>query len=119
DGPWPPTYVNAESHWWDASQVYGDDPGTVARLRRDLNGKLMPDGRLYVNQNLLPLDPATRTDMSGFTGNWWIGLTLLHTLFTLEHNSLCEHLRLEYPAWSDDRIFVTARSEERRVGEGG
>jgi hypothetical protein len=110
DGPWPPTYVNAESHWWDASQVYGDDPATVAKLRREPgNGKLMPDGRLYVNQNLLPIDPATRMDMSGFTGNWWIGLTLLHTLFTLEHNTLCEHLRHEYPTWCDDRIFATAR----------
>ena len=25
--------------------------------------------------------------MSGFTGNWWIGLTLLHTLFTSGNNS--------------------------------
>jgi hypothetical protein len=109
DGPWPPTYVNAESHWWDASQVYGDDPVTMAKLRRDPDGKLMPDGRFYVSDGLLPIDPATRSDMSGFTGNWWIGLTLLHTLFTLEHNTLCEHLRREYPHWSDERVCNTAR----------
>src|SRR5262249_31582730 len=24
--PAPPTYVNVESHWWDASQVYSNDP---------------------------------------------------------------------------------------------
>ncbi len=69
----------------------------------------MPDGRFYVSSGLLPIDPATRSDMSGFTGNWWIGLTLLHTLFTLEHNTLCEHLRREYPHWSDNRVFNTAR----------
>jgi hypothetical protein len=112
DGPWPPTYVNAETHWWDASQVYGDDPKTTARLRRDPHkpdGPPLPGGRFYVNDSLLPIDPATRSDMSGFTGNWWIGLTLLHTLFTLEHNTLCEHLQREYPHWDDERIFQTAR----------
>ncbi len=109
DGAGPPTYVNAESHWWDASQVYGDDPATVDRLRRDPDGRLMPHGRLFVDGGLLPIDPATRKDMSGFTGNWWIGLTLLHTLFTLEHNALCEHLHREYPHWDDDRVFNTAR----------
>jgi hypothetical protein len=109
DGPWPPTYVNAESHWWDASQVYGSDPATVAGLRRDPDGHLVPDGKLFMEKELLPIDPATRRDMSGFTGNWWIGLTLLHTLFTREHNTLCEHLRREYPQWTDDRVFNTAR----------
>jgi hypothetical protein len=110
DGVGPPTYANAESHWWDASQVYGDDPATVAKLRRDPDGRLMPNGQLYVEAGgLLPIDRGTGRDRSGFTGNWWIGLTLLHTLFTLEHNTLCEHLRREYPAWSDDRIFATAR----------
>jgi hypothetical protein len=110
DGPWPPTYVNAESHWWDASQIYGSDPATLAILRRDPDGTQQPNGRLFVSSDgLLPLDPATRKDMSGFTGNWWIGLTLLHTLFTLEHNTLCDHLHREYPHWSDDRVFNTAR----------
>jgi Animal haem peroxidase len=109
DGPWPPTYVNAESHWWDASQIYGSDAKTIVGLRRDPDGNLVPGGKLYVENGLLPLDPATRKDMSGFTGNWWIGLTLLHTLFTLEHNTLCEHLHREYPHWSEDRVFNTAR----------
>ncbi len=114
DGPWPPTYVNAESHWWDGSQVYGSDPATVRRLRTDPDepsGALLPNGQLQIDPktNLLPIDPGTRLDMSGFTGNWWIGLTLLHTLFTREHNVLCEHLRHEYPSWPDDRVFHTAR----------
>jgi hypothetical protein len=80
DGPWPPTYVNAESHWWDASQIYGSDQVTTDNLRRDPGGVLVPNGQLYLHQGLLPIDPGTRKDMSGFTGNWWIGLTLLHTL---------------------------------------
>jgi hypothetical protein len=112
DGKGPPTYVNAEAHWWDASQVYGSDPATVQRLRHvnnDPHGKLVPNGHIFTEHGGLPTDPATRRDMSGFTGNWWIGLTLLHTLFTLEHNAICDHLRREYPTWTDDRIFQTAR----------
>ncbi len=106
----PPTFANAESHWWDGSQVYGDDPKTVRALRCDPQGNLQPHGRLYVDQNsLLPIDPDTRQDMSGFTGNWWIGLTLLHTLFTLEHNALCDHLHGAYPDWDDDHVYRTAR----------
>ena len=33
--PAPPTYVNAESHWWDASQIYGSNPETLRQLRTD------------------------------------------------------------------------------------
>src|SRR5262249_24904252 len=29
----PPTYVNAESHWWDASQIYGSNQETLRNLR--------------------------------------------------------------------------------------
>ena len=43
------------------------------------------------------------------TGNWWIGLALLHTLFTLEHNALCDKLREEFPDWSDEELYVKAR----------
>jgi len=34
---------------------------------------------------------------------------MLHTLFTLEHNAICDHFRAEYPTWSDDEIFAHAR----------
>ncbi len=110
DGKWPPTYVNAESHWWDASQIYGDDDATTDKLRRAPDKTLQPDGKLYVDASgLLPIETGTGRDRSGFNGNWWIGLTLLHTLFTREHNAICEHLRTEYPSWHPDRVFSTAR----------
>jgi PAS domain-containing protein len=31
------------------------------------------------------------------------------TLFTLEHNAICDELRRNYPAWNDERLFQTAR----------
>jgi len=43
------------------------------------------------------------------SGNWWIGLELMHTLFTLEHNSICDRLKREYPNWSDQELFDRAR----------
>jgi hypothetical protein len=105
----PPTYANAESHWWDASQIYGDDPKTTLGLRSDLQGNLLEDGKLFLVEGLLPQDPQTLGERSGFTGNWWVGLTLLHTLFCREHNAICTALKEAYPHWSGERIFQTAR----------
>jgi Animal haem peroxidase len=34
---------------------------------------------------------------------------VMFTLFTLEHNTICDRLRAEYPSWSDDDIFEHAR----------
>jgi hypothetical protein len=104
DAGMPPTYANTETHWWDGSQIYGSDAATQARVRSGEGGKLVigADG-------LLPLDPASGVDITGVNGNWWVGLSLLHTLFTLEHNAICDRLRAAYPAWSDDDLFDHAR----------
>ncbi|PYM67423.1 MAG: peroxidase [Candidatus Rokuibacteriota bacterium] len=99
----PPTYLNAVSHWWDASAIYGSDESTTAKLRAH------EDGKLAVQDGGLRLDSDTGVAATGFSDNWWVGLLLMHTVFTLEHNAICEHLRREYPAWSDDRLFDTAR----------
>jgi hypothetical protein len=108
--PAPPTYVNAESHWWDASQIYGSNPETLKRVRTDTSGNLVADGKLFLDGENLSLDPSnSEVALSGFTGNWWVGLSLLHTLFTREHNAICDKLRQEYPLWPDEQIFVVAR----------
>jgi hypothetical protein len=99
----PPTYPNEESHWWDGSQIYGDDPETTASLR-DL-GKLKVEGK----DHLLPIDPHTGLPRTGFTQNWWVGLALLHTLFSREHNAIYDELSRSYPYWSQDQLFDTAR----------
>ncbi len=111
--PPPPTYANAGTHWWDASQIYGDDPSTTRRLRtRPGESEPLPHGKMYLDKGLLPLDPADPNnplELTGFNGNWWLGLTLLHTLFVREHNAICDQLHEEYPHWDGERTFQTAR----------
>src|SRR5262249_26056217 len=104
------TYVNAESHWWDASQIYGSNPETLRRLRTGPDGRPVPDGKLFLDGANLSLDPSNaQIALSGFTGNWWLGLSLLHTVFTREHNAICAALRRDYADWPDEQIFVVAR----------
>lgn len=100
----PPTYANTETHWWDASQIYGTTPEFQSRIRTGEGGKLImgPDG-------LIPLDPTTLTQLAGVAGNWWIGLALMHTIFMREHNAICDRLRAEYPSWSDEELFQRVR----------
>jgi len=100
----PPAYANLNSHWWDSSQIYGCDREMAARLRTHSSGKLRiePTG-------LLPVDPATGVHFSGFTDNWWIGLAMLHTIFTLEHNYICDLLAHHNPRWNDEQIFRKAK----------
>lgn len=99
-----PTYVNTETHWWDGSQLYGSDQATLMKVRSGKDGKLVIGG-----DGLLPVDPFTGIDITGVSGNWWIGLAMLHTVFTLEHNAICDRLRQKNPSWSDEELFSHAR----------
>ena len=99
----PPSFMNIASHWWDASQLYGSDLDTQMKVR---SGK---DGKLTVTpQGFLPVD-KDGIEVTGVSGNWWLALDLMHTLFTLEHNAICDRLRAEYPTWSDEELFDRAR----------
>ena len=100
----PPSFVNIATHWWDASQLYGSDPETNAKVRSKTGGKL----KLGADR-LLPVDPDTGIEITGVSGNWWVGLELMHTLFSLEHNAICDRLSAEYPSWSDQELFDRAR----------
>jgi len=99
----PPTFVNTESHWWDGSSVYGSEKTVCDRLRT------FEDGKLCVEDGRLPIDRETGMPATGFNENWWLGLGLLHTLFTLEHNAICDRLRGVYSSWSDERLYQTAK----------
>jgi hypothetical protein len=99
----PPTYVNVESHWWDGSQLYGSNEETQARVR------LGQDGKLRIGEDgLLPVDPNSTKHPADEPG-FWLGIAMLHSLFSREHNAICDRLKAEHPSWSDDELFDRAR----------
>ncbi|MFI0976341.1 peroxidase family protein [Streptomyces sp. NPDC021093] len=101
-----PGFANHISHWWDGSQIYGADEARCRQLRTGEGGRLaMTEGRLPDES-----DPGMAgIDSTGFNDNYWLGLSLLHTLFAKEHNSICDRLKASYPTWDDERLFHTAR----------
>jgi hypothetical protein len=102
-----PAYKNINTHWWDGSQIYGSSEARTAELRLGAqNGKLFVDAQKFAT--FLPRD-ADGIPQTGFSTNWWIGLEILHTLFVLEHNAICDALLSAYPTWSSEKLFDTAR----------
>jgi Animal haem peroxidase len=100
----PPTFVNTSSHWWDASQIYGQSLAYQKFVRAGHDGKLRvePDGSL-------PLPPGKTDGNPTEEPGFWIGLAMLQTLFTYEHNAVCDMLRGNYPTWTDEELFQRAR----------
>ena len=98
-----PTYVNTETHWWDASQVYGSTIEFQKGIRTGTGGRLRigADG-------LIDVDPAVLGSSGGADG-FWLGLELMATLFMREHNSICAMLERAYPTWNDEQLFQRAR----------
>jgi hypothetical protein len=99
------TSINEVTHWWDGSQIYGSDQETQNRLRSNHFGKmrLNADGTLPVHRD--------GVEDTGFRRNWWVGLSMMHTLFVHEHNAICDMLLAAHPEWHDDdnRLFNVAR----------
>ncbi|OBB26636.1 peroxidase [Mycolicibacterium peregrinum] len=99
----PPTFVTQESHWWDASQIYGTTPAFASALRA-------PDGRLRIDESgLPPAEVEATADLTGTAGNFWVGLALLHSLFMREHNAICDHLAQKYPYLTGQQLYDKAR----------
>jgi hypothetical protein len=97
-------FSNTETHWWDGSQLYGSSEEKQKQLRTFTDGKL----KIGANDRLLPDPDEEGIDLTGFNENWWFGLSCLHTLFTKEHNAICDVLKRENPSWDDQRLFDTA-----------
>ncbi len=102
----PPTYVNTVTHWWDGSQIYGSNEERNRELRAGEDGKMQVEQDRLPNETKADLDGV---DLTGFSDNYWIGLSLLHTLFVKEHNAICDHLKGVNPTWDDEKLFLTAR----------
>ena len=100
----PATFVTDDTHWWDASQIYGRDPAFAQAIRSGERGKLRID-----EQGLPPKELEAHIDLSGTAGNFWVGLALLHSLFMREHNTICDRLHERHPELSDQELYDKAR----------
>jgi hypothetical protein len=111
----PATYRNSVTHWWDGSQMYGSDLPTQHCVRSSPAKILLPDGKLYLDETgHLPLDPQPANgdplqEFAAVNGNWWIGLSSMHTLFAREHNAIVDRLHREYPERDGEWLFQKAR----------
>jgi hypothetical protein len=99
----PLTWANTETHWWDGSQIYGKKPEEQKFVRSGRHGKLR------VEPNGLPPYPSEPERNPAMVPGFWLGLAMMQTLFTLEHNAICNRLRADHPSWSDDELFERAR----------
>jgi len=113
-------FSNRVTHWWDGSQIYGSNVERAHDLRT-MKGGLM---KLDPNSKLLPLaesdqDPVTSAhgyqtgylagvEKTGFVENWWTGMSLLHNLFTRNHNAI-----------ASDREFIRQTKELLAKSEAG
>ncbi|CCH87940.1 Heme peroxidase (Animal) [Modestobacter italicus] len=98
----PRTSLNTSTHWWDASQIYGSTP-EHQREARTFEG-----GRLRVEANgMLPTPKSDHPTMA--EPGFWLGLVPLQTLFTREHNAVCDMLADSFPNWGDEELFQRAR----------
>lgn len=100
----PPAYANENSHWWDGSQVYGSTAAVQKTIRTGQDGKVKVGADMR-----LPFDPVTGHELTGSPDNSWVALSLLHALFAAEHNTICDRLKQDFPAWDDQRLFQQAR----------
>jgi hypothetical protein len=100
----PATYRNHNTHWWDGSQLYGSSKATNDKVRAFEGGKLKinPDGTL-------PTEFLSGKPITGFNENWWVGLSMLHQLFTKEHNAIAAMLQQKYPDKDDQWLYDRAR----------
>jgi len=114
------TTPNTVTAWWDASQIYGYDAVSRARVKRDPDdrAKLLlravparqdrgdAAGYLPVMQAECPAGDATchaapmnpkwsGQEATAFPENWSIGMSFFHNLFAREHNSFVTAFRAE------------------------
>ena len=106
--------LSDQTHWWDASQLYGARADFADAMRAD-GGRLKTDGALLCAMEQFTTAAAHGTgrsqggDTSAPAPNLWVGSALFHILFAKEHNRICDRLAEQYPGWDDDLLYNKAR----------
>ncbi len=104
DAHLPPSYQNQTTHWWDGSQLYGSNAATNNTVRSFVDGKLALE-----DDGTLPTEFMSGIPVTGFNDNWWLGLSMMHQLFTLEHNAIADMIKTNNPDQTDQWIYDKAR----------
>lgn len=79
------------NYFRDGSAIYGSNSSKLQELRT------FKDGKLKVGKDgLLLHDEVDGVPLSGDVRNGWIGLSTLQGLFMLEHNKICDALKVIY-----------------------
>jgi Animal haem peroxidase len=101
-----PPFVSDQTHWWDASQLYGAQDAFAKAIREGDEGRVLEDLEL-----LKRMEPFAKggDGKAAAAPNLWLGTALFHVLFAKEHNAICAMLKERHPAWDDRRLFDKAR----------
>jgi hypothetical protein len=101
----PRTSRNMETSGWDMSNIYGSS------LERQLQVRSMVDGKMKIGADGRLLDDPEKpgVPLTGFNDNMSPQLIMMHTIWTLEHNSVADAVKSEHPDWNDEQIFQMAR----------
>lgn len=124
----PRNNTNEITAFLDGSAVYGSEETRAEWLRTFTDGKLkVSEGDLLpwntldgeFNSNLDHNAPFMADDTRTLTKMFVAGdvranenplLLAFHTLFVREHNRLCDEIKINNPAWTDELIYQKARS---------
>lgn len=98
-----PPFISDQTHWWDASQLYGAHPDFANAIR---TGK---DGLVLEDVPLLKVMEDHQDRIEGTTAaipNLWLGSALIHVLFAKEHNAICAELARTHPRHKADDTWL-------------
>ncbi|PZC78137.1 hypothetical protein B5X24_HaOG202588 [Helicoverpa armigera] len=108
--------MNGATHYPDLSHLYGSSEEKLSSLReaggllRTFNdfGRELPP--LTERKECLSMKEGAACFESGDAhGNQIISLTVLHTIFTREHNRVARELSALNPGWDEDTVFWETR----------
>ncbi|XP_031763796.2 chorion peroxidase [Galleria mellonella] len=108
--------MNGATHFPDLSHLYGNSEEKVSQLRapggvlntfNDFGRELPP--LTDRKECLASKDGAACFESGDSHGNQIISLTVLHTIWTREHNRVARALARLNPGWGEDTIFMETR----------
>lgn len=104
--------INEVTHWWDGSQIYGSSQETQNQVRSFSKGRMRTithDGKELLPKNhdldIEDNKQARGYEITGFSDNWWVGLSMLHHLFVKEHNAIAQMLYDKYVERKGERYI--------------